>query len=749
MTAYDATLWDILIVGGGPGGTATAFRAKELGLKALVIDYDDLMKRIRDYSKDKLILPGFGGGDAMKFPAGGDLVQSLYFSAIDKDDMVQTWKGLHQQHGIPSQVGLELTGLQDHPETGFSAICWHHGERRQIEIRCRAVVLAIGCGVPRRFDIPGNTDGIGFRLQDAQDYLGHPACVIGGGTSAAEAVIAISNAKSAAQDKTAVYWSYRGDRLPRVSKALAEVFFEAYAGNGNIRYYPLSEPAAVVTADDHKDYLAIQVDRRRMDTRPAETLHLEFPKEHCIACIGEDIPEQLLNDLGVGVQRAGKRNRKRMVVNRLLEAKRQGVFLVGDLLSQAYFEAEDFDADPATFKEIKHRGNIKTAMRDGVYVAEVIEQKLAGNAQINVKIGDADGPPANETALPQQPKLAKTESAKNAKHRPLNEPGKPAPAYLIRILPGGVAENEYPLNSEHAITIGRRNCALNFENDALLGDTHAAIVPKDDAFYLKDRGAQTGTFLKLKPAKPMVLHDGDLIRVGRQFLLVQSGASPCVVHYDGTGRERGRHQLHEKAQVFGREADISLDPDDKALSRRHLAMDVAQGQVRAKDLKSANGTFYRVQNFVKLQHGFQFQVGRQQLLFSTERDAVIDLDTPEPPAPEVHTASTQAPAQQAEATAAQVTGPSVTFEGVGTFAAQSGQTICDVAESNGVALRAECHAGICGSDPVKIIAGGEHLQGEPDDQECETLEDLCDLEPGPCRLACKAHIKGPVTVQIV
>ena len=48
---------DMLIVGGGPGGTAAVFRAKELGLSALVIDFDDLMKRIRDYAKDKLILP--------------------------------------------------------------------------------------------------------------------------------------------------------------------------------------------------------------------------------------------------------------------------------------------------------------------------------------------------------------------------------------------------------------------------------------------------------------------------------------------------------------------------------------------------------------------------------------------------------------------------------------------------------------------------------------------------------------------
>ena len=63
---------DVLIVGGGPFGTAAAFRLKELGLSALVIDYDDLMKRIRDYAKEKPILPDYGGGDRMQFPKGGD-----------------------------------------------------------------------------------------------------------------------------------------------------------------------------------------------------------------------------------------------------------------------------------------------------------------------------------------------------------------------------------------------------------------------------------------------------------------------------------------------------------------------------------------------------------------------------------------------------------------------------------------------------------------------------------------------------
>ena len=102
MTAAETL--DMLVVGGGPAGTAAAFRAKELGREPLVVDYDDLMKRIRDYSKDKLILPDFGGGDRLCFPKGGDLVADLRFPPIDKDEMCAGWKARYADHGVRHEV---------------------------------------------------------------------------------------------------------------------------------------------------------------------------------------------------------------------------------------------------------------------------------------------------------------------------------------------------------------------------------------------------------------------------------------------------------------------------------------------------------------------------------------------------------------------------------------------------------------------------------------------------------------------
>ena len=109
-------------------------------------------------------------------------------------------------------IGSEFTGLARGADGIWDVKTWSHRAGEEMRYRARNVLLAIGAGVPRRFDIPGNTEGLAFRLDDAKDYVGEPALVIGGGTSAAEAVIAISDAKIAAEDETAVYWSYRGDK---------------------------------------------------------------------------------------------------------------------------------------------------------------------------------------------------------------------------------------------------------------------------------------------------------------------------------------------------------------------------------------------------------------------------------------------------------------------------------------------------------------------------------------------------------
>ena len=755
---------DVLVVGGGPGGTAAAFRACELGLSAMVVDYDDVLKRIRDYSKDKLILPDFGGGDAMRFPKGGDLVRRLHFQPIDKDEMHHSWKRLYEECGVRVQVGVELTGMERR-DGAWRLRCWDHVRRCDQPFQARHVVLALGRGVPRRFDIAGNTDGIAFRLSDPALYVGGPACVIGGGTSAAEAVIAISNAKVAADDPTAVYWSYRGDKMPRVSKALADAFFNAYMGNGNIRYHPKSEPVAVVAEDDRREYLAIRIDRRCLEGRPSETTQLEFAKERCIACIGEDIPETLLNSLGIDLVAVGPA-RKRMLVTPLLETVQPNVYFIGDILSQAYLETDDFGADPSTFREVKHRGNVKSALRDGVFVAEVIAQKLAGRTEIRVQLQDADEP-LREPAMPAMAPRAGTLAgvvigslvspgpppAAEPRQAPADSAPAGAEARLVRLLPGDVEENEVRLRRGVPLTLGRQGCDLSFPEDPTLSERHASIVSEPDgSWLLRDDGSASGVFLRARPGEPAAVEPGAIVRAGRQFLVLARGASGFEVqHYDHQGREVGRHPLGDRVLVFGRDApDVTLDAADMSLSRRHLSVGLKEGKVLLKDLKSVNGTYLKIQGAVPLRPGDELRVGRQSFRFvagpvsPASPGVAVSRSMPAVPVPPAPAPVISAPSVPAASGA-----PEVLFRGVGgPFPSRPGQTLCEIAEEQGVKLNAECHAGICGSDPVRIVSGSEHLN-PVEASEADTLQDLCGLQPGECRLACMVRARGPVVVEIV
>ena len=750
---------DVVIVGGGPFGTAAAFRAKELGLAALVIDYDDLLKRIRDYAKDKQILPDFGGGDAMQFPRGGELIRSLEFGPIDKDEMCARWKGLYRRFGVPAQIGVEFTGLERDGAV-WRVIAWNHNTRAEQIYKARHVVLGPGRGVPRRLDVTGNVDGLAFNLSDPVRYVGQPACVFGGGTSAAEAVIAISSAKQAAKDSSPVFWSYRGAQMPKVSKALAEVFFNAFVVNGNVRYLPMSEPVAVIEADG-ENWLSVRTARLTDGDMPPQTTQLEFRKTACLACIGEDIPEALLTKVGVPFITGGVANKKRIAVTPLLETRQPNLYLAGDLLSPVYLETVDFEADPAGFAEVKRRGNIKAALRDGVVVAEVVAQKLAGKTVVDVHVafGEPAAPEPAPVSATRPPTAPIVPSA-----IPSGASG--AACRLIAVLPNGLT------------TIGRLGTDIVFADDPAMSDVHAVVLGGPDGYMIGDKGSAQGVFVQPSGGRAIEINQGTIIRAGQQWLVVteQRGAM-VLTHYSEAGDRLGGYSLKEGPNIVGRESpDITVARDDASFSRRHFALTLKQGRLELKDLGSANGTYLKIRALFRLADGDKVLVGRQVLRFDDERVqsrpaadvtldtsvynkmvhatpsgvavAVSDLPPVLPRAPQhggMPPADTPGP-PPAPSPAAPPTEPGVLFADGRKAPCVKGQTILEAAEKAGIKLDFDCRSGSCGIDPVRVISGGEHLNALGS-QERDTLEDLLSMEPGPHRLACMARVMGPVVVE--
>jgi NADPH-dependent 2,4-dienoyl-CoA reductase/sulfur reductase-like enzyme len=162
---------DVLVAGGGPGGTAAALRARELGLSVAVIDADDLLTKIRDFHEGKDIEPDYGrGSDGKPFPPGGAMVAALHFEKWKREEMLARWRGFYSAHSVTARIGAELTGLERQDDGTWLARVWSRRGGQELTYRARAVILALGGSVARRFDIPGDLNGIHFRLDKAENF---------------------------------------------------------------------------------------------------------------------------------------------------------------------------------------------------------------------------------------------------------------------------------------------------------------------------------------------------------------------------------------------------------------------------------------------------------------------------------------------------------------------------------------------------------------------------------------------------
>jgi ferredoxin len=333
---------------------------------------------------------------------------------------------------------------------------------------------------------------------------------------------------------------------------------------------------------------------------------------------------------------------------------------------------------------------------------------------------------------------------------PASSPGVAAPVAscsLVNILPSGVEANEYPLKPDGQTTIGRK-ADVSFPQDSALNDVHAVIVVRAGKYIIEDQGSEAGVLFQSDVERTIDLDRGGVIRAGRQWLVVgDRKLANLVTHYDEAGKRLAQFELKPGTTVIGRQSpDITIAPDDGALSRRHFALTFKDGIVVLKDLGSANGTQVRVSRPMRLRDGDRIMLGQQVLEFRDDGKII------QPPTNVSLTSVSKIPLSVTQAMAGkapEAAGPGVFFEGANKLApCAAGQTICEAAEKAGIKLDADCHQGVCGMDPVKIISGGEHVN-PMGGTERSTLEDLCSLDPATHRLACMARVSGMVKVNII
>jgi thioredoxin reductase/NAD-dependent dihydropyrimidine dehydrogenase PreA subunit len=194
----DGDTLDLVIVGAGPAGLSASLHARHHGLRFVTIDREpDLGGTVRHYPRKKLVMT-----EPVKIPGIG----RIGAREIRKEELIEVWNRVAEEAQLPLALG-QLVESVTRVRGGFEV---RAGTRTY---GARRVVLAIGRrGVPRKLGVPGEElPNVQYALAEPESFSGDRVLVVGGGDSAVEAALALSE-----QPATSVRVSYRRDRFSRI-----------------------------------------------------------------------------------------------------------------------------------------------------------------------------------------------------------------------------------------------------------------------------------------------------------------------------------------------------------------------------------------------------------------------------------------------------------------------------------------------------------------------------------------------------
>jgi thioredoxin reductase (NADPH) len=262
-----ASMFDLIIVGGGPAGFSASLAALQHKLRFLTLEQESFGGTVAHFPRGKLV---------MTAPATLPIVGRMHFTEVSKEKLLAFWQRAARKTGLKIRNGERVESVERIAE-GFIV------KTVRAAYKSRTVLLAIGRrGTPRRLGVPGEEHPkVVYRLVDPQQYRGQHVLVVGGGDSALEAAASIAE-----EPGTTVTLSYRGEAFSR-AKLKNRQRVDAAAKSGSLRVMLRSSITAI-----EADIADIECDGRRVAIK----------NDAVIVCAGGILPTGFLKNIGVDIE---------------------------------------------------------------------------------------------------------------------------------------------------------------------------------------------------------------------------------------------------------------------------------------------------------------------------------------------------------------------------------------------------------------------------------------------------------------
>ncbi|MCX6278509.1 MAG: NAD(P)-binding domain-containing protein [Bacteroidetes bacterium] len=264
--SHQATL-DLIIIGAGPAGISATLAAKKHGLKSITLEQDTLGGTVFTFPRAKIVMTS-----AMDLPLHG----KVKLFETSKSELLELWKSVMKKNDITIHENSKVEAITNN-DNHFQ-VSTLNGEHYSTQ----SVLLAIGRrGTPRKLGIEGETlEKVAYRLLEPEHITGMDVMVVGGGDSAIESALLLT-------DENKVTLTYRSEAFSRIKPKNGERINAAIAA-GKIKVMFNTNPVKILP-----DSVIL--------TTTGQEKNLTIKNDLVYIFAGGELPTQFLQKIGIRI----------------------------------------------------------------------------------------------------------------------------------------------------------------------------------------------------------------------------------------------------------------------------------------------------------------------------------------------------------------------------------------------------------------------------------------------------------------